>query len=79
MKIGCLLLCGGLTKIDLFAVTMADAVCLPTILPHKKESVLLGSAMLGASASENFASLSEAMNKMGGHGRTIQPNFQDRK
>lgn len=74
-----MILCGGLTKIDLFVVTMADAVGLPVVLPNKKESVLLGSAMLGASASAHFSSLNEAMIKMGGHGRTIQPNQLDRK
>ena len=79
VEIGCLLLCGGLTKIDLFSVTMADAVGLPVVLPNKKESVLLGSAMLGASASAHFSSLNEAMTKMGGYGRTIQPNQLDRK
>lgn len=58
---------------------MADAVGLPVVIPQKKESVLLGSAMLGASASAHFASLSEAMAKMGGHGRSIQPNFKDKR
>lgn len=73
------MLCGGLTKIELFGVTMADAVGLPVVLPHKKETVLLGSAMLAASASTHFASLNEAMANMGGHGRTIHPNQQDKK
>lgn len=79
LEIGSLMLCGGLTKIELFAVTMADAVGLPVVLPHKKETVLLGSAMLAASASTHFASLNEAMANMGGHGRTIHPNQQDKK
>jgi ribulose kinase len=80
VEIGCLLLCGGLTKIYLFAVTVADVVGLPVVLPNKKESVLLGSAMLGgACASTHFSSLNEAMIKIGGHGKTIQPNQQDRK
>lgn len=78
IQIGSLLLCGGLTKIDLFAMTMADSIGLPVIIPHNKEAVLLGSAMLGANASERFSSLSEVMSAMGGHGRTIQPNMKEK-
>lgn len=77
--VGCLLACGGLTKIELFNTTMADAVGLPVVLPYKKESVLLGAAMLGANASGKFASLADTMAAMGGHGRSIQPNMSDKE
>lgn len=58
---------------------MADATGLPIIIPDESESVLLGSAMLGASASGRFASLTEAMAAMGGSGRIIPPNLKEKK
>lgn len=78
-RIGCLLLCGGLTKSDIFVKTMADSVNLPVVIPFEQESVLLGAAMLGASASGKFVSLFEAMEKMGSKSKIIQPNNEDLK
>jgi len=57
---------------------MADATGLPIIIPHKSESVLLGSAMLGASASGLFQSLTEAMAAMGGSGKIVMPNSNEK-
>ena len=76
-EVSCLLLCGGLVQSDLFVTTLADAVQIPIIIPEQKESVLLGSAMLGASASKHFASLRSAMESMGGSGNSKLPNIQE--
>ena len=74
-----MLLCGGLVQSDLFISTLADAVQIPIVIPQQKESVLLGSAMLGASASQYFPSLEAAMESMGGCGRSILPNIEEKE
>ena len=76
-EVSCMLLCGGLVQSDLFVSTMADAVQIPIVIPEQKESVLLGSAMLGASASKYFTSLQAAMESMGGYGSSRLPNTQE--
>lgn len=78
-RIGCLLLCGGLTKSEVFVKTMADSTKLPVVIPFEQESVLLGAAMLGASASGMFSSLGEVMEKMGSKSRVIHPDNEDTK
>ena len=72
-----MLLCGGLVQSNLFVSTLADSVQIPIVIPEQKESVLLGSAMLGASASGHFPSLQSAMEAMGGSGQTRLPNSQE--
>ena len=74
-----MLLCGGLAYSRLFVTTLADTCCMPVILPHEKESVLLGSAMLGACASQCFASLQATMDAMGGLGCAIPAHDLDRE
>lgn len=80
----CLLICGGITKDPLFVQTQADAVHLPILKPHEKDSVLIGSAILGACASQYFNNVQEAIEMMGGTADIIPPNahpkaFHDRK
>ena len=77
--VSCLLLCGGLVKSDLFISTMADAVGIPIVIPDEEESVLLGSAVLGACASQFFPSIEHAMHSMGGSGRSILPNIHEQE
>ena len=43
-------ICGGLAKSELFIQTNADVLQIKVIKPDQAESVLLGAAMLGASA-----------------------------
>lgn len=79
-----ILICGGITKDPLFVQTQADAVDLPILKPHEKDSVLVGSAILGACASHYFLNIEEAIQKMGGSADIIEPNkktktFHDKK
>ena len=46
-------ICGGLAKSDLFIQTSADVLQIDVIRPDQAESVLLGAAMLGASAASS--------------------------
>ncbi|XP_041359410.1 FGGY carbohydrate kinase domain-containing protein-like isoform X2 [Gigantopelta aegis] len=83
-KISAVYICGGLRKNELFVKTNADVIGLPIILPDTSETVLLGSAILGACASHTFASTEEALKQMGGQGTAISPNdyvkrFHDKK
>ncbi|KAL7307529.1 hypothetical protein TKK_0000226 [Trichogramma kaykai] len=69
-----LLICGGLTKNHLFIQTQADVLGLPVLLPAEKESVLLGSAILGACAAQTFSSVNDAITKMGGSAIVVHPD-----
>ncbi|KAK3607536.1 hypothetical protein CHS0354_025791 [Potamilus streckersoni] len=66
--------CGGLRKNTLYIQTHADVIGFPVILPDEPESVLLGAAILGATASGTYSSIQEAMQHMGGRGQVIFPN-----
>uniref|UniRef100_A0A8D0ACH4 FGGY carbohydrate kinase domain-containing protein n=1 Tax=Sander lucioperca TaxID=283035 RepID=A0A8D0ACH4_SANLU len=52
-----LFLCGGLSKNALFVQIHANATGLPVVLPDQTEAVLLGAAILGACASQDYMSL----------------------
>lgn len=83
-SISTLFLCGGLTKNDLFIQTHADITGLPCVLPRESESVLVGSAILGACASGDFPSIQEAMKSMNAAGKLVKPQeslsgFYDKK
>jgi FGGY-family pentulose kinase len=69
-----LLICGGLSKNLLFTQTQADVVNLPVICPDEVESVLLGSAILGASAAKHFPDVTTAIKSMGGQGKVVNPD-----
>ena len=43
-------ICGGLAKSELFIQTHSDILQIEIVKPHQTESVLLGAAMLGATA-----------------------------
>ncbi|XP_030311454.1 FGGY carbohydrate kinase domain-containing protein isoform X2 [Calypte anna] len=74
-----LFLCGGLSKNPLFVQMHADITGKPVVLSKEVESVLVGAAILGACASGDFASIQEAMAKMGKIGRVVQPNHEHKR
>ncbi|XP_027734833.1 FGGY carbohydrate kinase domain-containing protein isoform X3 [Empidonax traillii] len=77
--INTLFLCGGLSKNPLFVQMHADITGKPVVLSREVESVLVGAAILGACASGDFASIQEAMAKMGKIGRVVQPNHEHKR
>ncbi|XP_027554780.1 FGGY carbohydrate kinase domain-containing protein isoform X3 [Neopelma chrysocephalum] len=77
--INTLFLCGGLSKNPLFVQMQADITGKPVVLSKEVESVLVGAAILGACASGDFASIQEAMAKMGKIGRVVQPNHEHKR
>lgn len=71
--INTLVCCGGGTKNALFLQQHANITGCRLLLPKEMESVLLGSAMLGAVASGSHGSLPEAMEAMSHLGTSIEP------
>ncbi|XP_045474432.1 FGGY carbohydrate kinase domain-containing protein isoform X2 [Harmonia axyridis] len=69
-----ILICGGLSKNELFVKTQADVANLPVVCPDEPESVLLGSAILAASASGYFGDMNSAIRNMGGTGKVVHPD-----
>ncbi|XP_028328332.1 FGGY carbohydrate kinase domain-containing protein isoform X1 [Gouania willdenowi] len=79
-----LFLCGGLSKNPLFVQIQANATGLPVVLPDQMEAVLVGAAVLGACASQDYKNIQEAMQKMAKVGKVVQPDdelqsFYERK
>ncbi|KAK2822065.1 hypothetical protein Q5P01_022130 [Channa striata] len=77
-------LCGGLSKNPLFVQIHANATGLPLVLPDQTEAVLIGAAILGACASQDYSTIQEAMKKMAKVGTVVQPDpelqsFYERK
>ena len=70
-------MCGGLSKNELFAQTHADVIGLPVLLPKSQEPVLLGAAMLGAVAAEEWKGVQQAINNMTGSSYVYQPSKLD--
>jgi FGGY-family pentulose kinase len=68
-----LLACGGDTKNPVFLREHADATGCPIVLPKEPEAVLLGSAMLGAVAAGDLATLVDAMGTMSQAAHVIEP------
>lgn len=78
------MICGGIAQDPLFVQIQADSVGLPILKPNEKESVLVGSAILGACVSNHFNSVHAAVQSMGGIAKVIYPNskiksYHDRK
>uniref|UniRef100_A0A3Q2ZX33 FGGY carbohydrate kinase domain-containing protein n=1 Tax=Kryptolebias marmoratus TaxID=37003 RepID=A0A3Q2ZX33_KRYMA len=55
--ISTLFLCGGLSKNPLFVQIQANAAGMPVVLPDQTEAVLVGAAVLGACASQDYSSI----------------------
>lgn len=66
-------LSGGAGRHPLVRQLLADCTGVPVAVAHQAEPVLLGAAMLGATASGAFASLTEAMAAMTGGADVFQP------
>lgn len=71
-KIEAVLICGGLSKNEVFLQTHANVIGLPVLVPDETESVLLGSAMLGASVAGFYPDLQTAVMRMAGAAKHIQ-------
>jgi FGGY-family pentulose kinase len=72
-RIDTLVATGGDAKNPVFLREHADATGCRIVLPREPEAVLLGSAMLGAVASGDRASVSDAMGAMSAADRVIEP------
>jgi FGGY-family pentulose kinase len=68
-----LIACGGDTKNEVFLREHADATGCRIVLPAEPESVILGSALLGAVAAGDFPSVMAGMGAMNRAGRVIEP------
>jgi FGGY-family pentulose kinase len=80
-----LVACGGDTKNPLFLREHADVTGCRIVLPAEPEAVLLGSAMLGAVAASDHATIVLAMGAMSRAGKVVEPTggevaaFHDKK
>jgi FGGY-family pentulose kinase len=72
-RVGTIVACGGDVKNPLFVREHADVTGCRIVLPKEPESVLLGSAMLGAVASGDQPSVEAAMSAMSRAARVIEP------
>lgn len=76
-RIDTILACGGGTKNPVFLREHADVTGCRIVLPREPEAVLLGSAILGAVAAGDAASVPAAMSAMSGAGQTSEPAGDD--
>ena len=74
-----LVVCGGITKGHLFVRELADATGIPVYLPEEDDSVLLGGAVLAASAENKDKDLQSFMKDMNTMKKCIEPNMQRKK
>jgi len=65
---------GGLGKNPLFVQTVADALHVTVVLPEEEEAVMLGAAVLGATAAGRFADVEAAMAAMTRPGSVVHPD-----
>ncbi|MFZ6761683.1 FGGY-family carbohydrate kinase [Pseudoroseomonas sp. WGS1072] len=65
--------CGGGTRNPVFLREHADATACRVVLPREPEAILLGAAMLGATAGGVHPGLPEAMAAMSGAGTILAP------
>lgn len=63
-RIESILICGGLSKNEMFLQTHANAIGLPVLIPEEVESVLLGAAQLAAPVAGFYSNLNEAVCEM---------------
>ena len=75
-ELNTLVCCGGGTKNSVFMQQHANATGCRLLIPQEPESVLLGSAMLGAVASGTYEDLQAAMVAMSRPGTVIQPQAE---
>ncbi|XP_050464174.1 FGGY carbohydrate kinase domain-containing protein [Cataglyphis hispanica] len=70
-----ILVCGGLSQNPLFIQIQADVLALPVLCPVERESVLVGSAILGACATNKY-SMHETIKKMAGLSNIVKPTSE---
>ncbi|KAF6203914.1 hypothetical protein GE061_002252 [Apolygus lucorum] len=71
-----ILVCGGLSKNPMFLRCQANAVSKTVLIPKEPESVLVGAAILGATASKIYPDILTAIQKMGGQAEKFEPSLQ---
>ncbi|XP_053985764.1 FGGY carbohydrate kinase domain-containing protein [Hylaeus volcanicus] len=71
-----LLVCGGLSQNPLFTQIQADVLGLPVLCPIERESVLIGSAILGSYAAGKFNTIYDAIKTMGGSANIVKPKSE---
>lgn len=71
--VAAIFVCGGLAQNELYVSEHADVLGMPMHLPREPAAVLLGSAMLAASAAGAFSSVEGAMRAMGQESSTVAP------
>jgi len=67
-------MCGGITKNPLWLREHADITGCDVVLSEEPEAVILGAAMLGATASGAYPTLNDAIKNMANEGQCILPN-----
>lgn len=72
-----IIISGGAGQHDLTRQILADASGKPVIAPETSEPVLLGAALLGATAAKSFTDLKQAMQALSRPGRVYQPALGD--
>lgn len=72
-RINTIFACGGGTKNPVFIREHTNITGCKIVLPKEQESVLLGSAMLGAAASGEYKDLLEAMGAMSAADKIVHP------
>lgn len=75
-RITTLLATGGDAKNALFLREHADVTGCRVVVPHEPESVLLGAAILGATAAGDYPTVLAAMGAMSGAGTVIEPELR---
>lgn len=73
-RIETLFVTGGGTRNPLWLQEHADATGMTLVLPKEPDAVLLGTAMLAATAAGVYPDLPAAMQAMSGRGQTVRPN-----
>lgn len=73
-----ILVCGGLSQNPLFIQIQADVLALPVLCPVERESVLLGAAILGASATKKYP-IHKTIKKMAGSADIVKPSSESYK
>lgn len=73
-KFKSILICGGLSKNKLYVQTHADVCGIPVLISNEEESVLIGAAMLGATASRFSESLEETASVLSSDCYQIHPD-----
>lgn len=74
-----ILICGGLSKNKLYIRAHADICGIPVLISNEDESVLLGAAMLGATASKVYPTLEAAVNDLSNSCFEIHPDPKSRE